>query len=153
MIRNLLILSLILSLTGCYKAHHNYILKGKWYMNIFEVDGGSTNFANGVLPAWEDGNGEYIIYMLDNGLARGEYYTYDTLNYFVTGEWDLLSHDTIYLNMDQFVNGKFLVELVDKENMILTSNANDIEFFNMGVVKSVLRVSRGSATGGESTIP
>lgn len=130
------------SLTACYKTYRTYVIQGKWYLNAFEIDGGSTNHMNGFLPEYEDGDGTYVIYMLDNGLARGEYYVYDTLNYFVTGTWTLKSKDSIAMDMDDFVDGTFKIELLNKQEMILNSAHNQIDFFNIGDVKTVLRVSR-----------
>lgn len=144
---------LILTATGCYKINQVFILKGEWYLNSLEIDGGSTNFMHGVLPNYDDANGYYRIFMLDNGLTRGEYYTADTLNYFVTGEWFLQSKDSIYINMDNYVDGTFLIELVGTKEMILTSDHNNIKFFNIGDVKTVMRVSRDEPTSENSTKP
>ncbi len=130
--------------TGCYKVHRTYIVKGKWYLNAFEIDGGSTNHMEGFLEDYTDGAGEYVIYMLDDGLMRGEYYVYDTLNYFVTGTWSLLDTKTIQMDMDLFVDGDFEIELISADNMLLNSESNQIEFFNIGDVKTVLRISRES---------
>lgn len=138
---SLLLLCIIL-MSGCYKVHRTYIVKGKWYLNSFEIDGGSTNQMDGFLDDYSDGNGTYVIYMLDNGIMRGEYYTNDTVNYFTTGTWTLLDTKTIQMDMDQFVDGDFNIELIDNQQMLLNSQANQIDFFNMGEVKSVLRISR-----------
>ncbi|MBL4703053.1 MAG: hypothetical protein JKY54_00930 [Flavobacteriales bacterium] len=129
-------------LTGCYKVHRTYIIKGKWYLNVFEIDGGSTNHMEGFLEEYTPGNGTYVIYMLDNGIMRGEYYIYDQLIYFRTGTWSLIDTKHIQMQMDHFVDGDFELELLDKENMVLNSDANDIEFFDIGEVKTVLRISR-----------
>lgn len=167
-----------LAINGCYKIHHNYIVKGEWYLNSLEIDGGSTNFMNGVLPGYLDTTGKdqayidimksilpgyvspageikgyYRIYMLDNGLVRTEYYVQDTLNYFRTGTWDLLSPDSIYLNVDDYSNGTFYIELINKEEMILSTDHNFVRFFNMGDVKTVIRSSRNKPTSQESTMP
>jgi hypothetical protein len=133
--------SLIL-LGGCYKIHRTYVVKGKWYLNAFEIDGGSTNHMEGFLDDYTPGDGTYVIYMLDNGIMRGEYYAFDTLNYFRTGTWSLLDTKHIQMDMDLFVDGDFELELVDKETMILNSESNDIEFFDIGEVKTVIRISR-----------
>ena len=129
-------------LSGCYKVHRTYIIKGKWYLNSFEIDGGSTNQMNGFLDDYADGNGTYVIYMLDNGIMRGEYYTNGTVNYFTTGTWSLLDTKTIQMDMDEFVDGDFKIELIDNQQMLLNSQSNQIDFFNMGEVKTVLRISR-----------
>ncbi len=153
------ILTIFLGFTSCYKVHHNYILKGEWYLNSLEIDGGSTNFMDGVLPDYVESNGYYKIYMLNSGLARGEYYVHDattnqdTLNYFVTGTWDLISHDSIYLDMDNYVDGTFYIELINKKEMLLSTDHNQVDFFNIGDVKSVLRISREEPTDPANTIP
>jgi len=129
-------------LTGCYKVHRSYIIKGKWYLNSFEIDGGSTNQMHGFLDDYVSSNGTYVIYMLDNGIMRGEYYTADTINYFTTGTWSLIDTKTIQMDMDQFVDGDFHIELLDQSEMLLNTSANQIDFFNIGEVKTVLRISR-----------
>lgn len=149
----LLVSVVVFASTSCYKIHHNYIVKGEWYLNALEIDGGSTNFMDGILPDYVAGDGEYRIYMLDNGIARSEYYVYDKLNYYKTGTWELLSHDSVYINLDNYVEGTFGVELVNKKEMILTSNHNNIKFFNIGDVKTVLRTSKGEETSQGSTTP
>ena len=139
--------------SGCYKLHHNYMIKGKWYLNSVEIGGGSKNFIEEFLENYIDGNGEYITYMLNNGLVRGEYYTYDTLNYFITGEWSLLEHDQIYLKADKYIDGIFNIEVVDSKNMILSTESNNISFYNIGEVKSVIRISRDAKGNQSDTRP
>lgn len=139
--------------TSCYKVHHNYIVKTEWYLNALELDGGSTNFMNGILPDYVEGAGYYKIYMLDNGIARSEYYVYDTLNYYTTGTWDLLSPDSIYIDLDQYVQGTFYVELISKDEMILSTDHNNVKFFGIGDVKTVIRTSKANPTSQASTTP
>lgn len=129
--------------SSCYKLNQNHIMKGKWYVNAFEVNGGSTNLMEGVLPNYVDGKGQYFVYMLDNGLLRGEYYVADTLHYFRTGYWDMPHKDSVYFKVDRFIDGKFYIEQVSKTAFLLTSDENNIEFFNLGKVKTVMRISRG----------
>jgi hypothetical protein len=46
------------------------------------------------------------------------------------------------MDMDEFVDGDFKIELIDNQQMLLNSQSNQIDFFNMGEVKTVLRISR-----------
>lgn len=149
----LLIFSFSLLFSSCYKIHHNYMIKGEWYIDAVEVDGGTTNQIGAILPDYEDGNGIYKVYMLENGLLRGEYYTYDTLNYFVTGEWELLDHDQIFLRADQYIDGIFYIEPVNAKKMILSTESNNVTFFNIGEIKSVIRISRGEPGNQNDTRP
>ncbi len=149
----LAVATLTILLTGCYKFNQNLIMKGKWYVNAFEVSGGNTNLMEGVLPDYVSGKGQYIVYMLDNGLLRGEYYTNDTLYYFRTGYWDMPHKDSVTFVIDKFINGTFLIEQVKGDAFLLTSDDNDIEFFNIGVVPTVMRISRGEYIDPNTTKP
>ncbi len=144
---------LTVALTGCYKFNHNYIMKGEWHVNAFEVNGGATNLMEGVLPHYVDGNGDYRVYMLDNGLLRGEYYAYDTLVYFRTGYWNMPHKDSVYFDIDKFIEGTFLIEQVEGDAFLLTSDANYIEFFGIGEVATVMRISRGTIIDPATTRP
>ena len=139
--------------TGCYKVHHNYMIKGVWYLDAVEIDGGSTNQMSGILPDYDTANGIYKVFMLENGIARGEYYTADTLNYFITGQWELLEHDQIYLKADQYIDGIFKIEVVNAKKMILSTEKNQVTFFNIGDVKSVIRISRDAPGSQQDTRP
>ena len=146
--------SILFSLFGCYKVHHHYITNGIWYIDAVEIDGGSTNFMEGFLPDYIVDTSFYKVFLLENGLVRGEYYTNDTtLNYFVTGEWDLLNHDEIYLKADQYIDGNFLIEIVNKEKMILSTELNNVKFENIGEVKLVIRISRDNPGSQNDTKP
>ncbi len=143
-----------MALTSCYKVHHHYITKGVWYIDAVELNGGSTNFMESFLPDFKLDTSFYKVYLLENGLARGEYYTNDsTLNYFITGEWELLNHDEIYLKADQYIDGNFLIELAAKDKMILSTLSNNVAFENIGDVAMVVRISRDSPGSQDDTRP
>ena len=143
-----------MALTSCYKVHHHYITKGIWYIDAVELNGGSTNFMESFLPDFTLDTSYYKVYLLENGLVRGEYYTNDsTLNYFITGEWELLNHDEIYLKADQYIDGNFLIELAAKDRMILSTLSNNVAFENIGDVAMVVRISRDSPGSQDDTRP
>jgi hypothetical protein len=143
----------VLFFSSCYKISHNHIMKGKWYVNSFEVNGGSTNLMEGVLPNYADGDGQYIVYMLDNGLMRGEYYADDSLVYFRTGIWEMPSSDSVYFEIDKFIKGTFKIEPAKNKGkaFIMSTASNYIEFFNIGEVETVMRISRGEYVDPELT--
>ena len=149
-----IVFSLLTTLYSCYKVHHHYITKGVWYIDAVELNGGSTNFMESFLPDFKLDTSFYKVYLLENGLVRGEYYDNDsTLNYFITGEWELLNHDEIYLKADQYINGNFLIELAAKDKMILSTSSNIVDFENIGDVAMVVRISRDSPGKQEDTRP
>ncbi len=145
------------TLSSCHKVTHNTILKGQFHLNAFEINGGSTNFMGGVLPNYLDSDstviGDYVIYMLDNGLMRGEYYSNDTLVYYRTGIWDMPAKNKIYMNLDVFVDGTFDIETINKNEMLMSTDDNNIKFFNIGSVASTLRISNGKAMDPSTTKP
>ena len=119
------------------------ITNGIWFIDAVEINGGSTNFMNGFLPEYKEDTSFYKVMMLENGLVRGEYYADDsTLNYFVTGHWELTDHNHIQLQADEYINGLFLTEIVNSKKMVLSTDSNLIDFQGIGNVKMVVRISR-----------
>ena len=119
------------------------ITNGIWFIDAVEINGGSTNFMNGFLPEYKEDTSFYKVMMLENGLVRGEYYTDDsTLNYFVTGHWELTDDNHIQLQADEYINGLFLTEIVNSKKMVLSTDSNLIDFQGIGNVKMVVRISR-----------
>ena len=143
-----------MALSSCYKVHHHYITKGVWYIDAVELNGGSTNFIESFLPNYKMDTSFYKVYLLENGLVRGEYYENDSiLNYFVTGEWELLNHDEIYLKADAYINGNFLIEVSAKDKMILSTLENNVSFESIGDVAMVVRISRDKPGNQADTRP
>lgn len=153
----LIVSGVTLLFSSCYKVTHTAILKGQFHLNAFEINGGSTNFMGGVLPNYNDENGnvigDYLIYMLDDGLMRGEYYSNGNLIYYRTGEWDMPTKDSIYMHLDVFVDGTFYIEQVNTKEMLMSTDKNTIGFFNIGEVASVLRISNGEPADPNNTKP
>lgn len=130
------------------------ITNGIWFIDAVEINGGSTNFMNGFLPEYKEDTSFYKVMMLENGLVRGEYYTDDsTLNYFVTGHWELTDHNHIQLQADEYINGLFLTEIVNSKKMVLSTDSNLIDFQGIGNVKMVVRISRDEPGSPNDTRP
>ena len=144
----------LLSLSSCYKIRHHYLTTGIWYINSVEIDGGSTNFMNNFLEDYKEDTSFYKVIMLENGLARGEYYSDDTtLNYFVTGNWELSDNNHIMLKADEYIDGQFLIEAADRKNIVLSTDTNYISYHDIGDVKLVIRISRDQPGSQEDTRP
>lgn len=144
---------LIIFFSGCYKFKHNYIMKGEFHIGAVELEGGSSNLMEGILPNYVDGDGDYIVHCLDNGVLRAEYYAYDTLVYYRTGTWNMPDKNHVYYDVDVFIDGTFLIEPAGKDAFLLTSEDNYIEFFNLGSVKMVIRFGRGTPIDPDLTRP
>ena len=65
----------------------------------------------------------------------------------------LLFETDLAKRLDEYVEGTFFIELVDLNEMILSTNHNNVKFFGIGDVKAVVRCSKGEATSQASTTP
>ena len=104
-------------------------MKGEWLVSEVNVNGGALNQLGQLLPEFET-NGRYLIYMMDNGLMKGEYYIGDALDYEVFGEWDLKTHDYIYMKIDEYIDGTFLLRSNGKQEFTLYCDSNNIAFYD-----------------------
>jgi hypothetical protein len=130
------------------------ITNGIWFIDAVEINGGSTNFMNGFLPDYKEDTSFYKVMMLENGLVRGEYYNDEaTLNYYVTGNWELIDDNHIQLQADEYINGVFLTEIVNSKKMVLSTDSNQVQFQGIGNVKMVVRISRDEPGSQDDTRP
>ena len=126
---------------GCYKITEVTIMKGEWQVLEVKVNGGGMNQMEQLLPEFET-NGRYLIYMMDQGVMKGEYYLGDNLDYETWGEWELLTHDHIFMRIDEYVNGTFLIRSNGDDLYTMYSDSNDIAFYNIGISTMVLELDR-----------
>lgn len=137
-----LYIAMVSGLSGCFKLKDVYIMKGEWVVDSMELNGGITNAMHSILPNYIDGGGKYVMYFGQDGKAAAQYYVADTLNYATEGEWQLLDEHHIYLNVDRFVKGTFVIEEQSLSDMLMYSDKNYIEFFGIGEVELLIRTHR-----------
>ncbi|MCB9232358.1 MAG: hypothetical protein H6581_11885 [Bacteroidia bacterium] len=145
MIPRLLILStLVLAGAGCKHLHEDFIMNGEWEVTEVNLNNGSKNFLESLMPHYADGNDccHYNVSYLDNGVMRGEYYTYDTLNYAVEGDWEIVKPGEIYMKADQYIDGVFTYQKESKGHYLLHSDINQVEFYQIGQVEMAIRSIR-----------
>lgn len=118
--------------SGCYKIKENFIMKGEWFITKIELDGGSTNFMESILPEYDADTCEYRIYFGDDGVCVGQYYVGDELNYAVEGEWVLLDPTHLYVEVDQYVKGVFEFEEQSTSLIHMYAERNIVKFYNIG---------------------
>lgn len=117
--------TLLLAFSSCERAQEKRIINGTWELTYFKLDTASTNAMEVFLPNYQpDGCCEYIIDFRDDGSCLGSYYTNDTLNYEVMGEWDLLEKNSLYIDLDAYVDGTFDIDRHDRRNYTLYSPEN-----------------------------
>ena len=95
-------------------------------------DLGANNTLPGILPGYQenDPSYRYLINFYPNDRCVGSYYAADTLNYEVEGTWSLPKHDVLRIDLDQYVDGDFLMTKLEKDIFFLTTENNYIEAFD-----------------------
>tara|TARA_B110000285_G_scaffold7471_1_gene7745 strand:- start:2431 stop:2865 length:435 start_codon:yes stop_codon:yes gene_type:complete len=126
---------------GCYKITEVTIMKGEWQVLEAKINGGDLNQLDQLFPQFET-NGRYLIYMMDDGVMKGEYYIGDNLDFEAWGEWELLTPDHIFMRIDEYINGTFLIKSNGNHLYTMYSDSNEIAFYNIGISTMVLELER-----------
>ncbi len=137
-VKTIVLLALVVStvaFSGCFKLKENFIMKGEWVLKKVEMDGGSTNFMEVVLPDYDPNTCEYKIYFGEDGVCNGQYYVNDTLRYAILGSWVLLDPTHLWIEMDQYVKGTFEIEEQSTSLIHMYAERNIVKFYNIGEVQ------------------
>tara|TARA_B110000285_G_C14863737_1_gene485791 strand:- start:238 stop:714 length:477 start_codon:yes stop_codon:yes gene_type:complete len=137
----LLAVTLLVGLSSCYKVTEVSLMKGQWQIHGAFVNGGSVNQLSQLLPGFET-NGDYQVFLMDGGIMKGEYYIDGALDYEVWGVWELRSRHHLYMNIDEYVDGEFLVESDGDDLYTLYCDSNDVAFYDIGISTMVLNLER-----------
>jgi len=131
-------------LCACQKISHIYTIKGEWEVQSVEINGGSKNMLETFLPYFYYKNNccSYKIYFAEDGIAKAEYYTFDTLNYEIIGDWEFKEGKLLYIHLDEYVNGNFEIEVVNANEMNMYAEENLINAYNIGKVGMIIRAIR-----------
>lgn len=107
-------------------------------------DGYEGNAMELMMPGFQDNNPDYryIIHFYGNDRCTGAYYAADTLNYEVEGTWSLPKHDVLRIDLDDYVDGDFLMTKLEKDVFYLTSDANIIHFVNTDTIPLNMYIQR-----------
>ena len=126
---------------GCSKITEVIMMKGEWQVLEVKINGGDLNQMEQLFPQFET-NGRYLIYMMDDGVMKGEYYIGDNLDVEAWGEWELLTNDYVFMRIDKYINGTFLVKSNKDHLYTMYSDSNDIAFYDIGISTMVLEMER-----------
>lgn len=102
------------------------------------------NTLGAILPGYveNDPNYRYLINFYGEGRCTGAYYAADTLNYEVEGTWSLPKHDVLKIDLDEYVDGEFLMTKLEKDVFYLYSDYNYIEQFDADSVPFRMYIRR-----------
>tara|TARA_B110000240_G_scaffold195181_1_gene244241 strand:+ start:621 stop:977 length:357 start_codon:yes stop_codon:yes gene_type:complete len=117
------------------------MMKGEWQVLEVKINGGDLNQLAQLFPQFET-NGRYLIYMMDDGVMKGEYYIGDKLEFEAWGEWELLTNDYVFMKIDEYINGTFLIQSNSNHLYTMYSDSNDISFYDIGISTMVLELER-----------
>tara|TARA_B100000683_G_scaffold166232_1_gene160085 strand:- start:239 stop:667 length:429 start_codon:yes stop_codon:yes gene_type:complete len=137
----LIILSCCALFLQCKKVKENFLIKGDWVVEACYMNGGSINLMNNALPYFEEGEGRYQSKFYKDGLCLGQYYTHDTLNYEVLGNWEFRKKK-VYMKMDVYINGEFDFQKSGKREYTLFSDSNYIDLYDMGYVSLLVKIKK-----------
>ncbi|MDE0722198.1 MAG: hypothetical protein OSB28_02710 [Flavobacteriales bacterium] len=135
------IIILFILCSGCTKITEIAMMKGEWQVLEVKINGGDLNQLEQLFPQF-DTTGRYLIYMMDDGVMKGEYYIGDILDFEAWGEWELLSNDYVFMRIDEYINGTFLIRSNGDHLYTMYSDSNDIAFYDIGISTMVLELER-----------
>ena len=135
------IIILFILCSGCTKITEIAMMKGEWQVLEVKINGGDLNQLEQLFPQF-DTIGRYLIYMMDDGVMKGEYYIGDILDFEAWGEWELLSNDYVFMRIDEYINGTFLIRSNGDHLYTMYSDSNDIAFYDIGISTMVLELER-----------
>ena len=141
MYKLIFIFILFISFLGCKKVKENFLIKGDWEVKSIYMNGGSLNMMELALPYYKEGKGIYYCYFYDEGLTKGEYFTHDTLNYEVFGEWEI-KKNKVFMKMDAYINGEFEYQRSGKKEYTLFCDSNYVELYDMGYVELLIVIKK-----------
>lgn len=97
-----------------------------------------------MMPGYEENNPayRYMINFYDNDRCTGTYYAADTVNYEVEGTWSLPKHDVLRIDLDQYVDGDFLMTKLEKDVFYLSSDENYINIIQPDTIQLRMYIRR-----------
>ncbi len=84
---------------------------------------------------------KYLIDFNDDGTVTGTYYLADTVNYTVSGTWDLPERLLLDIELDLYVNGKYDIDRKNKKDYILETDMNVTDPSYLGGVESPVKLT------------
>ena len=105
---------------------------------------GPYNTLPGILPGYEANNPayRYLINFYGDDKCVGSYYAADTLNYEVEGTWSLPKHDVLRIQLDEYVDGDFLMTKLEKDIFYLSTDDNFIHAFQADSIEFQMYIKR-----------
>lgn len=123
---------IVFSFSACRKIQEDVFIKGVWRVNEMYLDTITGNQMPVHFPGFITGS-SCCIYKLDfqaDDVVFGYYITNNTFQSVVIGSWEIVKYNQIELHVDSFANGVFDIKKVNLKNYELTSDKNDVKYFD-----------------------
>lgn len=130
-----------ITFNSCKKVKRTYLLKGKWELTSFKINGGENNVLDDFFLNYKEGNGRVEVLFSDNGVVKYEYWTFNKKEEESFGYWKMHEHNIVEFRVSPYLDGIFEVSIVNPKNAILFTEENDIQFYNVGKVKAVIETT------------
>lgn len=130
-----------LFILSCKKVKRTFLLKGKWEIESFKINGGQEDMIAAFFANHTAGDGKMLMNFSDEGVFKAEHYSYNKIDSVIYGTWSMPEHDVAIVRMGDLADGTFQVELVDATHAILHTDSNLIRFYDIGYVTAVLELS------------
>lgn len=122
----------VFSFSSCRKIQEDTFIKGLWRLNEMYLDTMQGNQMANHFPGFVSGS-SCCIYKLDfqsDDVVFGYYITNNTFQSVVIGTWEIVKYNQIQLQIDSFANGVFDIEKTTVKKFELTSEENDVKYFD-----------------------
>lgn len=133
---------LLVLIAGCTKIKRTYMLKGKWSVDNFTINGGEENMIAAFFPEHEIGNGKKVLSFSDQGVLKSEYYLYNQIDSVIYGTWEMYEHDKVYIKAGTIIDADFKVKTINPTKAVLYTESNFIEFYQVGNVSTIIEISK-----------
>lgn len=140
-----IVCGLALSIISC-EVFVDFGLKDSTY-ELYDAripDGFQGNALYLLMPGYQENDPayRYIIHFYGNERCTGTYYAADTLNYEVEGTWSLPKHDVLRIDLDDYVDGDFLMTKLEKDLFFLSSDENYIDIIQPDTIPLNMYIKR-----------
>jgi hypothetical protein len=126
---------------SCKKIKRSYLLKGKWEIENFTINGGEENMIAAFFTDHKAGKGKMVMNFSDDGVFKADHYSFGKIDSTIYGTWSMPEHNITTVKMSNLVDAIFQVEIVDTKNVLLHTESNFIGFYDIGYVTSIIELT------------
>ncbi len=123
--------SLCCFFSSCKKITEDNLINGLWLLNTVNIDTSTVNYLT-AFPHYNT-SVDCCQYKMDfekDGTMLTFYLTHDTLHSVKGGTWYVTQYKQVYINVDDFIDGTFVIEQPSIKKRILTCDKNHLKIYD-----------------------